>query len=491
MFLGDYSGQNNTTGSNNMFLGSVSGSNNTSGSRNVFLGVGAGSNNTTGTGNIYLGGNSGLATNTGWNNIFIGEGAGNGNSNGSYNISAGYYTQLTYNSYNKLNIGDFLYGDILDATIGIGNETPAAALDVVSTGTANNQFAQIWRDSSGVIKSSMSATGVMMATKYIGDGSGLTGISISVSGDNLGNHTATQALNMANNQILNVSSLTVTGKDGSGYSLSLSSGISMPAGTVAAGLFNGSGASLSSLNASNLSNGTIADARLSSNVELLNANQTISGVKTFTSSVTIVSNVFSIGGSTLVVVNGAVGVGTSAPAAKLEISEAGTASSLVIKDDGVKVQEIFDGGIVDFPKQSRMRAYLDSSFTSTNNTLVKVPFSSESYDEQGEFDNSTNYRFTAKKAGFYLISSSLYIENGSWPVRAYMLVKKNGTTTISQSEARVDTYDPTNYVSPTVTDVQYLSANDYVEVYVYVASNGSKTLNGGAHLNWLIIHKLS
>ncbi|MCX5790721.1 MAG: hypothetical protein NTY45_00645, partial [Elusimicrobia bacterium] len=47
---------------------------------------------------------------------------------------------------------------------------------------------------------------------------------ISSLGDNLGNHVATTTLNMAGYQIINVSSLTVTGQDESGYSLWLSSG---------------------------------------------------------------------------------------------------------------------------------------------------------------------------------------------------------------------------------------------------------------------------
>ncbi|MGD9643706.1 MAG: DUF1566 domain-containing protein [Elusimicrobiales bacterium] len=65
------------------------------------------------------------------------------------------------------------------------------------------------------------------------------------------------------------SSATVTGKDAAtGYSLMLSSGINMPAGTVNAGLFTGSGLGLTG-------------------VDFLGANQTITGVKTFSSSVTV------------------------------------------------------------------------------------------------------------------------------------------------------------------------------------------------------------
>ncbi len=51
---------------------------------------------------------------------------------------------------------------------------------------------------------------------------------------------------------------------------------------VFTGNFTGTGSSLSNLNASQLTTGTVADARLSSNVALLNTNQTFTGFNTFT-----------------------------------------------------------------------------------------------------------------------------------------------------------------------------------------------------------------
>jgi hypothetical protein len=48
------------------------------------------------------------------------------------------------------------------------------------------------------------------------------------------------------------------------------------------GTYSGYGSSLSNLNASQLTSGTVADARLSANVALLNANQTYSGANAFT-----------------------------------------------------------------------------------------------------------------------------------------------------------------------------------------------------------------
>lgn len=58
-------------------------------------------------------------------------------------------------------------------------------------------------------------------------------------------------------------------------------------GTVNSGTFAGSGASLTALNGSNISTGTVPDARLSSNVALLTGTQTITGDKTFTGAVIV------------------------------------------------------------------------------------------------------------------------------------------------------------------------------------------------------------
>jgi len=90
--------------------------------------------------------------------------------------------------------------------VGISTGAPAARLDVLAAGSAQTDMAQIWRNNAGTIVSSVSATGVMMASKFIGDGSGMTG-----TGDNLGNHTATTDLNMASQAIFNASSITITG----------------------------------------------------------------------------------------------------------------------------------------------------------------------------------------------------------------------------------------------------------------------------------------
>ncbi len=418
-FLGKSAGASNT-GAENTFIGYQAGKSNQSGAWNTLIGKDAGYNNNSGSANTAVGNGAGYGLTSGTSNTLVGYGvgstvlqAGTANiligiqaglkSDGSNNIVIGAYQQAPQGNY-SLNIGGVVFGDLASKTIGISTQIPGAALDVVSTGTAINQFAQIWRTNSGVI-SSMSATGVMMASKFVGDGSGLTGLSSS-GGDNLGNHIATTTLNMASNDIVGADSITAASVTVTGNAFSVGGatlvatsgkigiGTSSPAGTlhiqdgqvvtissstVAEGYniqriitnkgqmtigvartagnsimigelpnsggittvgsyplqlgtnelprltildtsgnvgigdsaptaklvvngnvvssgtiyaqngFYGAGSGVTSLNASNLASGTVADARLSSNVDLLNTNQTLSGAKTFNNSVTVSS----------------------------------------------------------------------------------------------------------------------------------------------------------------------------------------------------------
>jgi len=64
-----------------------------------------------------------------------------------------------------------------NGNVGLSTGSPQARLDVLAGGNTMADYAQIWRDSNGNIQSSMSATGVMMASKFVGDGSGLSGVS--------------------------------------------------------------------------------------------------------------------------------------------------------------------------------------------------------------------------------------------------------------------------------------------------------------------------
>jgi len=107
--------------------------------------------------------------------------------------------------------------------VGISTGVPYAALDVVSTGTASNIYAQIWRNGGGVVVASMTSEGKLFA-----DGSGLTGVSGGSSGPSIEvstiNATATTpygGVNITTNTFVN-GSLLVQSHSSGDYSLRVS-----------------------------------------------------------------------------------------------------------------------------------------------------------------------------------------------------------------------------------------------------------------------------
>jgi hypothetical protein len=239
IFVGFKAGDSNAAGTDNAYLGSNAASFN-SGANNAVIGslAGMGHAGETFSNSVLAGYKAGFNLGNASNNVLLGYFAGSNIRDGGGNIIIG-ANQLVSgsaadsNSANELNIGGVLFGDLAAKTIGISTRVPQAALDVVSTGTAQTQFAQIWRASDGVVKGSMSATGVMMAAKFVGDGAALTGLPAN---DDLGNHVATQNLNMSGQNIDAAAQLTVSTITGPGSAyVYVNQNLAIPGSYVAIG----------------------------------------------------------------------------------------------------------------------------------------------------------------------------------------------------------------------------------------------------------------
>lgn len=121
--------------------------------------------------------------------------------------------------------------------------------------------------------------------------------------------------------------------------------------------------------------------------------------------------------------------------------------------------------------QSRARAYRSTAQTITTGTFTKVQLNSEDYDILGEFDSTTNYRFTkgAGDTATYHIDANVYLDASSGGSLIIIDVRKNNSSILYKQE-------PMSTVARAIcgsTDIE-LAANDYVELFVYHDSGANR-----------------
>ncbi len=127
IFIGNASGEKNTTGAKNVFIGLSAGKETTSANRNTFIGNQAGQNNTTGGFNVVIGAEASFNNTTGSNNVLIGRNAGTVLNSGTdkttpanNNIFIGHEASKTTaggisaTGNRQLNIGNLLFGILPD-----------------------------------------------------------------------------------------------------------------------------------------------------------------------------------------------------------------------------------------------------------------------------------------------------------------------------------------------------------------------------------------
>jgi len=137
---------------------------------------------------------------------------------------------------------------------------------------------------------------------------------------------------------------------------------------------------------------------------------------------------------------------------------------------------------------SRARAYLSGSPQSIpDSTSTKIQLDTENFDELGEFDPVTNHRFTAQNAGYYLICGGVAylnpVDGGSYVAR----IHKNGAEITGQSLIAAAN---NKHITPVCTDIVYLDAGDYLELYTWHDSGVAKDAYNNTR-TFIAVHRIS
>lgn len=153
----------------------------------------------------------------------------------------------------------------------------------------------------------------------------------------------------------------------------------------------------------------------------------------------------------------------------------------------VDIVSLRDDGILTLPLNSGARAYRSGSSQSIPLAIAtKCQYNAETYDIQSEYDSAVNYRFTAKVAGYYLVIGQVSYD-GAVDGNSYRaIIYKNGAQIACR---RVHAATNAYHIEPQVTDVVYLAANDYLELWTYITA-GPRNINFNEAWSFFTIAKI-
>ena len=132
---------------------------------------------------------------------------------------------------------------------------------------------------------------------------------------------------------------------------------------------------------------------------------------------------------------------------------------------------ISNEGRVTVPNQPAFSVRRNGNQSIPHNTRTRVSWNAEIFDVGGNFDSSTNYRFTAPVAGKYLFMGHLYVYS-THQVEAF--VYKNGAS-YKRFSGPLGTGSNDNPNGIDFMDIVDLSVNDFIEIHALHARTGDSS----------------
>ena len=136
---------------------------------------------------------------------------------------------------------------------------------------------------------------------------------------------------------------------------------------------------------------------------------------------------------------------------------------------------------------SKCRARRTSAQNVAANSWTKIQFNTEDFDIGSEFDNVTNYRFTATTAGYYQVNASVAFTANAGDLEIGIALYKDGSVYSIAYGFRKGG----NNASANISDLVYLASSGYIEVYAW-QDNGTRAIDiTSGNQAYISIHRLS
>lgn len=122
------------------------------------------------------------------------------------------------------------------------------------------------------------------------------------------------------------------------------------------------------------------------------------------------------------------------------------------------------------------RAYQNATVSVPTATYTKLPFNTENWDSNDNYDHLTNYRFTPQCPGYYQVQATA--NYASFGGNGFISIYKNG----SEWARGIAT---ANDLSSGVSDVVYLNGStDYIEIYMFQSTGSTQSYTPGTGLTY-------
>jgi hypothetical protein len=138
-----------------------------------------------------------------------------------------------------------------------------------------------------------------------------------------------------------------------------------------------------------------------------------------------------------------------------------------------------------YPKVPSFHAYGNTDQSISTSTWTKIQLNDTEWDTTGDFDSTTNYRFTPSVAGYYQMNMCVRFTNSGSLQQAQVSIYKNGSTYRNFSNLRdiVSTL-PMHILG---SGLVYLNGStDYIELYINLVMTSPVLDHAAGHSHcWL------
>ena len=117
-----------------------------------------------------------------------------------------------------------------------------------------------------------------------------------------------------------------------------------------------------------------------------------------------------------------------------------------------------------------------SNQTITHDTVTKIACNVETFDTAGDYDNSTNYRFTPQTAGKYYVYANVTAYLDIQQLNRFSLfIRKNGSN--YKSSAKYFNNNPARIIATYMGAViDFNGSSDYIELFTKIEYVSSSTI---------------